>query len=270
MPKEEVVISGGIQNDEKEFIVDPSGIYVFAHYYLHPDQNRRVVLTGTCHVADAIFYEQVRSILSPCDLVLSEHFTLEQVERDRRITWINEQIFSDSIEDAFYSAIAYGPSGLAYMLGLCDENDALQNEYRMPHWVNVDLLASDESSEVREALDESCKERWRDISILVKEQTVAYFRDAIKRIACDDFRKSELEEAQRLTDFDEYEVVSQEILVAPRDMHCFAVFDRLIEERRPEFIGIKFGAGHMKSHRSLLEARGYLYEKSIRLQGIAF
>ncbi len=255
--------------DEREYIVDSSGIYVFSHYYLCPDQNRRVVLTGTCHVADAVFYEQVRNILAPCDLVLSEHFTLEQVERHHRIAWINEQIFSDSIEDAFYSAVMYGPRGLAYMLGLCDENDALQNEYRMPHWVNADTLAF-ESSGICEEQDESCKERWRDISILVKKQTITYFRDAIKRISCGDFRKSELVEAERLPDLDELEVAVKEIVIFPRDAYCFVEFDRFVEERGPEFVGIKFGAGHMKSQRSMLEERGYIHEKSIRLQAIAF
>ncbi|MFY9458110.1 MAG: hypothetical protein WAP23_04300 [Candidatus Spechtbacterales bacterium] len=255
--------------DGREYIVDPSGTYTFAHYYFHPDQGRRVVLTGTCHVADAIFYEQIRKILSPCDLVLSEHFTLGQVQRHERIAWIKEQIFSVSIEDAFYSAVMYGPTGLAYMLGLCDENDALQNEYSLPHWVNVDLLVS-ARSKIRETYDEDLKERWRDISILVKERIVAYFRDVIERIARDDFRKSELQEAERLTDGDEFEVPVKEILVFPRDASCFVEFDRLVEERRPEFVGIKFGCGHTKSQRSLLEARGYVYEKSIRLQAIAF
>ncbi len=250
--------------DEGEYIVDSSGIYVFAHYYRYPDKNLRVVLTGMCHVADEMFYEQVRNILAPCDLVLSEHFTLKQVERHQRIEWINEQIFSDSIEDAFYFSVFYGPMGLEYMLGLCDENDAFQNEYRMPHWVSVDPLV------FKSSLDELCKEHWRDISILVKKQTVAYFRDAIKRIECGDFRKSELEEAERLTGLYELEVAVKEIVVLPRDAYCFVEFDRLVEERRPEFVGIKFGAGHMKSQRSMLESRGYIHEKSIRLQAVAF
>ncbi len=56
----------------------------------------------------------------------------------------------------------------------------------------------------------------------------------------------------------------------PRDEILMERFDKIIQEKNPRIVGIKFGAAHISYQRKLLEQRGYVWQSSVELRNIAF
>lgn len=250
-----------------EVIVSPQGIYTFAHFYFRPRSFHSVILVGTNHVGDEEYFRKISDILSPCDLVIFEDSggsgggspEFEEQARAALYGWSLEEAFSVSLQLYFISA--------QRALGLPTERGSF--DYGQAHWVSgeADFL----TEEQQEAIMVDLSVRIQAIPASRKKEIVDFVRRSVEKSDGGRYTARDLGEgfAFLWTDSQLVEAVS-ETIGKPRDRHCLELFDRLVKERNPATVGIKFGAGHTAFQRRLLEERGYVREATVRLCNIRF
>jgi len=260
-----------VSTGDGEFLIGPDAIYTFVHYYQHPDTRQMVVLIGMDHFADAAYFEEVKELLRTCDLVLLEDVSAERFTpeaKDQILAWAKGQISSDSLDEALMGTVGGAYAAMAIMLNLPYEGDFFVSEDGQPHWVNVDLFTND-----KEAEDEFYKtlgERLSEMPLEHKEKLVTQARQAIGDVENDDSPMAVFRDFLISVEFDEVvDQIMNDVMIAPRNAHCLQEFDRLVAERSPEFIGIKFGTHHISSLRAALEERGYIHQGSRDLRALA-
>lgn len=253
-----------------EFIIGPDAIYTFAHYYMYPDTGRQVVCVGMDHFADTAYFDVVREILRPCDLVLFEDVSAARLTPEAKsaiLAWTKGQIFSDSLDGALLATAGGAYCAMAIMLHLHYEGDSFVSEHSQPHWVNVDLFTD---TKVEEEFFKTLEKRLGEVSPEHKQRLVAQARHAMAGVESGELSVSALRDFLISVEFDEIiDRIMFDVMVAPRNTHCMEEFDRLARTSPYEFIGIKFGTHHIYSLRASLEERGYLYQNSRRLQALA-
>ena len=245
--------------------------YTDADYYTHPTLNRGVVLVGMSHYGSPSYYARAKEILAKCDLVLFEDIVPERLtgnKRSEKIQRWRQLLFSDSLDEAATVAIWWTDHLYPLLLELPYEGDFFGGEYQQAHWVNADTLKDEEANR---RVDEEVHKFIAAFSLEDKQFIVDHARRIVLRITEGTFLLQDLllEEDWFASEwFSRRQDVYSEcdkLFLDPRDAHCFEVFDRLVEERDPKFVGIKFGAGHMPAMQRMLEERGYVYQKSDRL-----
>lgn len=255
-----------------EVIVDNTGLYTFAHCYRHPQTGRWVHMTGMNHVGEVEYFEQVKRILAACNLVLSEDITKERSEREERYieaAQMRETLFDGNLDEAFFVAMQIFFIDIGKALKLPMEDEVFEIEYGQPHWFSGDTLLLSEEQEAEYM--ESLQGKLATISPVRKQEVVEYVKAVLEIIERKEFTKSLVGEGMVFFYTDQLLVEALlEALGKPRDLHCFEEFDRLVADRNPEVIGIKFGAAHMSYQRALLEQRGYVHQWSIKMCNISF
>lgn len=258
-----------------EVVVSKSGIYTFAHYYHHPINKREVVMVGMNHVGDEGYFARIKKTLAPCDLVIFEDIRKERnAGRDYEAEELSMRkiVFEGATEEAFMVSmnLYFMVASKAFSLAEKEE-EAFDDEYRRPHWFSGDtiLLAKTLGQEYEENL--RCISTLRTITTEKKRAVAEYVREAITRMDRGELGKRAI--ATGFIFFYSDPTIVEILLRAlaePRDLHCLGVFDKLVRERNPRKVGIKFGAGHIANQRSLLEKRGYVLQKSQKLCNISF
>lgn len=250
-----------------EVIVSSQGIYTFAHLYHLPRSTRSVVLVGTNHVGDPEYFQTINDLLARCDLVIYEDSggggwdtrEREEASRSALYGWSLEEAFAVSPQLYFICA--------QRALGLPAEGDSF--DYQQPHWVSgeADFL----TEEQQQTLMTELEARIQAIPADRKKEIVDFVRTEVGRADRGEYTARNLGDGFVFlwSDPQLVEAVS-ETIGKPRDRHCLEFFDRLVTERDPKTVGIKFGAGHTAFQRRLLEERGYVREKSLRLCNIRF
>lgn len=264
-----------------EYIVRHDGVYTFAHFYKDPETKRRVVLVGMVHFADPAFYEQVKNILGPCDLVLHEDITPDYIKmqevdsKTKFIQYVHDNIFSDDLDNSF-GFISSSSSYLYYLAGFPYEGHVFENEYQQPWWVNTDLLRDhiDDFARYYE-INTVLEEIRQQISIQHKQQCVRKAQRAMEliddgRLNMHQLSQSDLGLLQIVSETSLSIALTNDILVTSRDAFLFNEFDALLPVRDPGLVGLKWGAGHMTSQRAMIEIRGYAYEYSMPLRSDVF
>jgi len=267
-----MVIRNAVPLFNGEVVVSPSGIYTFVHYYEHPVTSRKVVMVGMDHAGDEEYFARVKQILIACDLVLFEDIRKEQRQQRERDAEEEEmrKVFSEANPDeAFFVAMQLYFLNVQKILSPQDEGEAFDAEYNQPHWFSGDtmLLTEAQEQEYLEALTKGLQ----IISSSRKQEVVDYVKKALEKMERGCFTRRDL--GRGFVFFYSDPLMAQiilENLAKPRDLHCFSEFDRLLQERSPQTIGIKFGAGHISFQRQLLEERGYIHQKSKKLRNMSF
>lgn len=223
------------------------------------------------HVGDKKYYENVKKILEPCEVVLYEyciHPSSQEAISDEDFQKETEEDFrkmnSEVIDEAFFPAIrTYFIVIQQYFKDLVSESG--QFDVAGSGWEAGDEEKFDFSPE------EKMKEGLNRLSVFRKKNVVEYVKNALKRVENNQFSKKEWGDGFIFLWSDE---VLMDILPGaigrPRDEMVFRKFDQIIREKNPQSIGVKFGAAHMRYQRKLLEQRGYRHKYSIELCNIAF
>lgn len=255
-----------------EVVISKSGVYAFVHHYRHPANGREVVVVGMNHVGDEQYFIKVKKVLSRCDLVLFEDIRKESDadhnDEDEE-SKMREVVFGDNVDEAFmvslqlYFAVASKSFSQAER-----EEEVFDAEYRQSHWFSGDMMLLTETQE-----KEYMENLGRALGVIAadrKRDVVEYVKKVINRMDQGDLNKFAIAEGFIFFYSDPMmtRIILQE-LAQPRDLYCFSEFDRLVQERNPRKVGIKFGAGHIANQRSLLEERGYTLQKSQKLCNIS-
>ncbi len=256
-----------------EFVVSPSGIYTFAHHYIHPHTGRKVIIVGMNHAGDEEYFEKIKQILAECDLVLFEDIRKERKsshDREAEEAEMRKVFFGSNVEKAFFCAMQLYFMNAQKVLSSPEEEEAFDAEYNQPHWFSGDTMLLTETQK-REYL-ELLTNKLQAIPQERKQEMVEYVKTALRKMERGQFTKRDLGEGFIFFWQDKQLVETVlEVLGKPRDLHCFQEFDRLVQERNPQLVGIKFGAGHIPHLRSLLEARNYFrWCTSTKLRNLSF
>lgn len=260
---------------EGEFVVKPDGIYTYAHYYEHPESKRSIIIVGMNHGGDREYFEQAAKILGGAEVVLyegvppSQKETSEEIEKEAQEDL--QKLASEDVDGAFYAAIrSYFRKAHKY-LQLVGEGSAF--DYSKTGWESGDAeffvrLKNDEK------LQQFMTERQKDLARLTpdrKKEIVEFVRKALKNIEDGQFTKKDFGDGFIFFWSDQKLIsIFLDALGKPRDELVLERFDRIIEEKNPHVVGIKFGAAHVAYQRKLLEQRGYILRRSIELRNIAF
>ncbi len=258
---------------DNEITVSPSGLYTFVHYYQHLHKGRKVIIVGMNHAGDEEYFEKVKKILSECDLVLFENIRIDgksSQDRDTEEAEMRKVLFRGNIEEAFFCAMQLYFVNAEKVLSLSGEGEAFEAEYNQPHWFSGDTMNSTETQE-REYM-KLLIGKFQTIPQDRKQEIVGYVKNALEKMKQNNFTKRDVGEGLVFFWQDPQLVeITLEVLGKPRDLHCFQEFDRLVQERNPQVVGIKFGAGHTSHLRSLLEERYYFpCRSSTKLRNISF
>ena len=256
-----------------EVVINKSGMYTFAHYYHHPIDKRQVIMVGMNHVGDEGYFARVKKILASCDLVLFEDIRKEINDgHDYGAEELNMRkiVFGGIIQEAFMVSLQ-----LYFMLAdkafsqAEKEEETFDDEYQRPSWFSGDMMTLTETQ--WQKYEENLMRALGVIPLERKRAVVEYAREAISRMDRGELNKRTTAEGFMFLYSDPTitELLSQ-VFAMPRDLHCLNEFDRLVKERNPQKIGIKFGAGHTANQRLLLEKRGYVLQRSQRLCNIFF
>ena len=250
-----------------EVVVNPSGIYTFAHFYRHKIDRRSVVLVGTNHVGDAEYFRQISDILSPCDLVLFEDGGGQYVVQNEFEDLARAALKSSDLETAFTLALQLYFLSAQKVLRLPVEKSFFN--YQQPGWIygEKDFLTEEQQMMLMEELEA----RMQAIPIGRKKRMVEFVRQSLEKMDRGEYTALDLGEGFVFFwgDAQLAEAVL-ETIGKPRDRNCLEVFDAAVRERNPAIVGIKFGAGHTAYQRQLLEERGYVREARLMLRNIRF
>ncbi|MBI2635494.1 MAG: hypothetical protein HYW79_03045 [Parcubacteria group bacterium] len=260
---------------EGEFVIKSDGIYTYAHYYGRPESKRSVVIVGMNHGGDKEYFEQIVKLLADVEIVLYEGLppeqeeTAEEIEKEEQEDLLN--LASEDVDEAFYAAIRSYFRKAHKFLRLVGEGSAF--DYSKTGWESGDAeffvrLKNDEK------LQKFMAERRNDLAQLTperKREVVEFVRKALKSIESGQFTKKDFGDGfvffwsdQKLAS------IFLDALGKPRDEIVMEHFDRIISEKNPHTIGIKFGAAHIAYQRKLLEQHGYILKRSVELKNIAF
>lgn len=260
---------------EGEFVVKLDGIYTYAHYYEHPESKRNVVMVGMNHGGDKEYFEQIAKILKSAEAVLYEGVPPSQKETAKKIKKETQEdlqkLTSENVDEVFYAAIgSYFQKAHKY-LQLVGEGSAF--DYSKAGWESGDAeffvrLKNDEK------LQQFLAERQKDLARLSperKKEVVEFVKKALRSIEERRFTKKDFGGGFIFFWSDQKLVnLFLEALGRTRDEMAMERFDKIVEEKKPRIIGIKFGAAHITYQRKLLERRGYILQRSIELRNIAF
>ena len=260
-----------VSQDGGEFVIKPDGIYTYAHYYEHPEFGRKVIMVGMNHVGDKKYYEEVKKILEPPEIILFEgcmHPSPEKEIPDEDFQKEAEEDFrkmnSEVVDEAFFPAIrTYFMVTQQYFKDLVSESS--QFDVTESRWEAGDEEKFDFSSE------EKMKEGLNRLSVFRKKAVVEYVKNVLKRVENNQFSKKEWGDGFIFLWSDEALMdILQGAIGRPRDEMVFRKFDKIVLEKNPQSIGIKFGAAHIQYQRKLLERRGYQHKYSMELCNTAF
>ncbi|MBI2122400.1 MAG: hypothetical protein HYT98_04780 [Candidatus Sungbacteria bacterium] len=258
-----------------EFVVAPDGIYTYAHYYEHPATKRRVIFVGMNHGGDKEYFESAAKILEDAEVVLYEDLPRDQNEDESEARRSAEEdlhkLSSENIDEAFYPAIRTYFRKVREYLRLVSEGSMF--DYSKSGWESGDAeffvrLKSDETlhrflGEQQKNLIHIAPERKREV--------VKYVKRALKGIESGRFTKKDLGDGFVFFWSDENLVsIILDALGKPRDEIVLGRFDKIVRERNPRVVGIKFGAAHITYQRKLLEQRGYVLQRSVKLKNLSF
>lgn len=254
-----------------ECAISRSGIYTFVHCYRHPINEREVIMVGMNHVGDEKYFAKIKQILSACDLVIFEDVRNESGSNyEAEESMLRKIVFGSSAEESFmFSMQLYFMVAEKLFSQAEKEAEAFDAEYGQAHWFSGDTLLLSENQEQEYVENLECA-----LTVVAtdrKRAVVEYIKEAVARIDQGDLHKQDI--AEGFIFFYSDTVMARIFLqkfAKPRDLYCFKEFDRLVRERNPGKIGIKFGAGHIANQRSLLEERGYVLQKSRKLCNISF
>lgn len=265
-----------------EFVIKPDGIYTYVHYYRHPQTGRKIVMAGMNHGGDKEYFEKIAGILDDCEIVLYEaspptsKTEAEKEEEKREKQKENEAYFKmldgDNIEAAFYATTrAYFVKAVEY-LAMPEEGDFFNRA--KPGWESGDAEFFERfknDKELEKKFEVDFQEKLARCSLEWKKKAIDFTRAAIAKIEKKEFTKRDF--GGGFIFFWSHPVnteITLGMLGLPRDEMVFEKFDKVVKEKNPRTVGIKFGAGHINNQRKLLEQRGYLYLYSIELRNLAF
>lgn len=268
-------MSKGISLFWGEFIVKQDGIYTYAHYYEHPETKRRVIFVGMNHGGDKEYFETAAKILEEAEVVLYEGLPSDQEETVDELQKEAEEdlknLYSENIDEAFYAAIRTYFRRAHKYLQLVGEGSAFN--YARSSWESGDAeffvrLKNDAK------LQQFLTERQKDLIRLTperKKEVVEFVRSAVKSIEEGRFTKKDFGDGFVFFWSDQTLVgLMLDALGKPRDEIVMERFDKIIQEKNPRVVGIKFGAAHISYQRKLLEQRGYVLRRSVELRNITF
>lgn len=255
-----------------EVMVSESRIYTFTHYYYHPINRREVIIVGMNHVGDEGYFVRVKKILATCDLVIFEDIRKEEdASREAEELSMRKIVFEGATEEAFMVSLQlYFVVAANKVFSQAEkEEEVFNDEYQQPHWFSGDTMTLIETQ--WQEYEENLRRALGVITLERKRAVVEYVREAIARMDRGELKKRAVADGFILfySDHKIAEIMIQE-LAKPRDLYCLSMFDKLVQERTPQKIGIKFGAGHTANQRLLLEKRGYVLQRSQKLRNISF
>lgn len=274
------VCFAGVEPEEKEWTIERDGMYTFTHLYEKGEQ--KVWLVGMSHLGEKEYFEEVEKILEQCEIVLYEnpdmrfirmpdYKVLERMKKNspkkaEKILHIGD--FNNGLRQIFYA--------MAMELQLTNEWVFWKSQRTTEKWISAEEGTEEYFSELDkkgvlenkinnfiEHFDKMGTERLRQILkfILVEIGPKVGNKTLTKK----DFRDLLILVHSKFTYADD-EFASCSI----RDDLAMKNFDRVIKEKNPKSIAIKFGAAHTKHLRELLEERGYQHKKTIKFRAISF
>lgn len=263
------MVTGAIKLFGGEFVVKPDGIYTYAHYYEHPETGRRVIEIGMNHGGDKEYFEQVTKILEGADLVIYE-VTRGQPRDPDTVRKAKEEAFvelhSNDPNIVFRAAMYLYFESAAECLQLVQEQDFLAAP---PDWEPGDVGFFLQLTE--EELDATYQRGLARLTLERKRAVIGYVKDVLERMEKKQFTRKDFGDGFVFFYSDPAIVdMLDEVLAKPRDEEVFECFDRLVAERDPQVVAIKFGAAHTAYQRELLERRGYVHARTVELCNLAF
>lgn len=258
-----------------ELIIRPDGAYTFAHFYEHPITKHSVVLVGMIHFGDEVFYQMVANLINSADVVLYEASIHQEKENDNGASEkVNDEqeelkkVYSDSIDEAFFPALCFFFKKAEQYLGLFHESNCF--DAKRSNWVTGDGKFGELSKESWQQLVDTMTRGLARLSVEEKIAIVEFFRGGLAKIRDGVFQKHDILKGLALL---ETHPILQQIMddatIGRRDDITFETFDKIVEEKKPSFIAIKFGVAHMPYQRQLLEQRGYIQKRSVELRAIS-
>lgn len=257
-----------------EFTIKPDGIYTYAHYYEHAEIKRKVVMVGMNHGGDREYFEKVAEILQDCEIIIYESSTTQRQTAEELRKDAEEDLkamLSDDLNEAFFPAIRTYFRRASEYLRLATESESF--DYRKPGWESGDeefFLRLQDDENYQQFLYERTNKFLENLGSR-KKAVIEFAKNTLKRIESGEFSKKDFAESFVFLWSDEPTTkIILELLSHPRDEITFEKFDKIVREKNPRSVGIKFGAAHVNYQRQLLEQRGYVWQRSVELCNMKF
>ena len=234
-----------------------NGVYLPIRYYAHPDQTK-VVLVGSLHEGEEIFYKKIARILKKCDMVIYEEPLTRDAETMRQLDkeW-GQALHDENLNEAFLAAI-FLPTPQKFIHNHLLREESHSFDYSQSNWISGDgdWMGGDKDASLS-------RETWAHIKLNIcfvdqelKEKKVAAARTFLKKV--NNYSASMLDylDFENLYDDEIQDKVTQSVLVDPRDDIALNVLDRITYTKKLR-VGIQFGNGHIRHMDQLLRDRGY-------------
>lgn len=242
-----------------ELVLDDSGVYTFAHYYKHHERGRNIILIGTSHAGSQSYFDKMLSILAECELVLSEALGSADLPGDY-VGERKEDLFESSGTEAFLAALGvFSIASIKYLDFIECEGDYLITKPESEEWVMADRSLTDDDPD-HPPVDELGLDEDK------MSQVVEHAREMIIDMENGKFTPEDF--ARTIFIFNSFDSLNEariKCLALPRDKHCMSILDEKLEDTDSNPIGIKYGAGHTRNLRKMLEERGFVHERSEKL-----
>ena len=265
-----------------EYLVTPEGDFTYAREYQHPKTGQTIKLIGMSHYGDKEYMEQVADILKECDLVIyegpfeppTEAGELEEKEKQKEM---DKNLFGANLDEAFRGALSvYEAEILKYLPHI---NERYFFDETQPNWIGGETKwwKKDQSPEGPKELENKIHEEIARIPDEYKLEYVILVRKKVEHI-----RRRHGVTAQDVFEFfkiaggkyfqKENKIFNDMVdrLNKERHLELEQTLDRVLSERNPKMLGIKYGAYHTAWLRPRIEARGFVLKNSTPLKATSF
>ena len=246
-----------------ELVLKTDGIYTHVYSYTHRETGKEVVLIGTIHNAEKVYFEHLQKILDSCEYVIFEtRDQASELELTRREAESRKNLFGSSIDSAFWYALLHYPSRISLgSLGLIHESVAF--DYAKLTWVVGDALWYAEQEHTKwQLFYEKYAVFMAVVPLEIKQEVVTAVRTFVRKVDLGTATKPDVINLLIVPPFGTHDrdltPLALDLLGRERDEATLRSLDQILRSKNPERVCIKFGAGHMLHQRKLLEQRDYL------------
>jgi len=257
-----------------ELIIKPNGVYTLAHFYEHPETMRMVTLIGMIHFGDATYYAKINKLIASADIIIFEasiHQEAEKINDTEKESYEQEElkkIYGESVEAAFFPALCLFFNKAQHYLKMVHESESF--DAKKDNWVAGDGKFGELTKEKWQQEVDIMTQNLKNAPIEEKTLLCEFFKTGLSKIENKTLQKIDFVNGLVLMEnYPWLQRVMDDAMIGRRDELTFETFDKIVNERSPNSVAIKFGAAHMSYQRRLLEQRKYIRKRSIELDAIA-